>query len=336
MIFKTHSRQLCKTLSMLLICAATLPLSSMSQAQTTSSNYPNKIIKVVVPQPPGGGFDFVGRLLADRLGKQMGQGFVVENKPGSGTLIGTDFVAKSAPDGYTLLTGSISNIALNPGLYRNLPYDSLKDFEALGLAVSYSYTLMARKDLPLSTLKDVMAYAKANPGKLTYASSGDGSPQHLAGLMFTNRTGVEMLHVPYKGGAPAITDLMGGVVDMAFSPLPEALPHIKAGKLHPVGILSDKRASTAPDIPTLKEGGVNNVVLSAWIGLLAPAKTPQPVIDKLNQSVKTMLHSPDMKAKLQEAGMESAVDEAKPLQQVISEEIKIHAELVKAAGLVPQ
>ena len=169
----------------LLAVAALLPL-----AQAQGSPYPNRVIKVVVPQPPGGGFDFVGRLLADRLGKQIGQSVIVENKPGSGTLVGTDLVAKSAPDGYTLLVGSVSNLALNPGLYPNLPYDSLRDFEPLGLAVSYSYTLMARKDLSLGSLKDVVAFAKANPGKLTYASAGNGSGQHVLAAALWHLAGV--------------------------------------------------------------------------------------------------------------------------------------------------
>ena len=298
--------------------------------------FPSKPVRVLVGAAPGGPADFMGRTFSDAASPELGQPFVVDNKAGASGQIGTPLVSRAAPDGYTLMVSPASFLTTNKSIFKTLPYNPETDFTPVTKLVNQPMVLVVKDKARFATPADVLAVAKANPGKLTYASSGDGSPQHLAGLMFMNRTGVEMLHVPYKGGAPAITDLMGGVVDMAFSPLPEALPHIKAGKLHPVGILSDKRASTAPDIPTLKEGGVNNVVLSAWIGLLAPAKTPQPVIDKLNQSVKTMLHSPDMKAKLQEAGMESAVDEAKPLQQVISEEIKIHAELVKAAGLIPQ
>jgi len=179
------------------------------------------------------------------------------------------------------------------------------------------------------------AAARASPGKLTYASSGDGSPQHLAGLMFESNSGVKLRHVPYKGGAPAITDLIGGQVDMAFSLLPAALPHIKSGKLFAVGVLSDKRAISAPEIPTLREGGVNNVVLPAGIGLLVPAKTPQPIVDKISKSAKAFLRG-DAKTKLIDIGMEPAADESKPLAQVITEEIRIHADFVKAAGLVPQ
>ena len=324
------------TLRRMSLLACTLGLLATAMPASAQGTYPDHTVKLLVALPAGGGVDIIARLVGQKLAATTGQPFVVDNRAGASGQIGVPAVAKAAPDGYTLMVSPASFLTTNKSIFKTLPYNPETDFTPITKLVNQPMVLVVRDKSRFATPADVLAAAKANPGKLTYASSGDGSPQHLAGLMFTNRTGVEMLHVPYKGGAPAITDLMGGVVDMAFSPLPEALPHIKAGKLHPVGILADKRASTAPDIPTLKEGGVNNVVLSAWIGLLAPAKTPQPVIDKLNQSVKTMLQSPDMKAKLQEAGMESAVDEAKPLQQVISEEIKIHAELVKAAGLVPQ
>jgi tripartite-type tricarboxylate transporter receptor subunit TctC len=216
-----------------------------------------------------------------------------------------------------------------------LPYNPETDFVPITKLVNQAMVLVVHDKARYPNPAAIIAAAKANPGKITFASSGDGSPQHLAGLLFESKTGVKLLHVPYKGGAPAITDLIGGQVDMAFAPLPEALQYIKSGKLFPVGVLAEKRAISAPDIPTLKEVGVNNVYLSAWIGLLAPANTPQPIIDKLNKSVKGFMHS-DAKNKLIELGMEPAVDEIKPLAQTISEEIKLHAELVKAAGLVPQ
>ena len=229
-----------------------------------------------------------------------------------------------------------SFLTTNKSIFKTLPYNPETDFVAITKLVNQAMVLVVRDKTRFATAAELLAAAKASPGKLSYASSGDGSPQHLAGLLFESRTGARMLHVPYKGGAPAITDLMGGVVDMAFAPLPEALPHIKAGKLHPLGVLSEKRAVSAPEIPTLREGGIDNVVLSAWIGLLAPAKTPQPVVDRLNASVKAMLRGGEAKARLLEVGMEPAVDDARPLAQVIPEEIRLHAELVKAAGLVPQ
>ena len=307
-------------------------LATPSAAQGT---YPDHPVKVIVALPAGGSVDMVARMISQQLATDLGQPFVVDNRAGGSGQIGVPAVAKAAPDGYTLMVSPASFLTTNKSIFKALPYNPETDFVAVTKLVNQAMVLVVRDKTKFATPADILAAAKTNPGKLTYASSGDGSPQHLAGLMFESQTGVKLLHVPYKGGAPAITDLIGGQVDMAFAPLPEALPHIKSGKLHPVGVLSDKRAISAPEIPTLKEGGVSNVVLSAWIGLLAPAKTPQPVLDRVSKSVKTMLRS-DAKNRLIEIGMEPAVDDAKPLGQVISEEIRIHADLVKTAGLVPQ
>ncbi len=297
--------------------------------------YPNRPDKVIVALPAGGSVDMVARLVSQQLATDLGQPFVVDNKAGGSGQIGVPIVARAAPDGYTVMVSPASFLTTNKSIFKTLPYNPEADFAPVTKLVNQAVVLVVRDKTRFKTVADVLAAAKAAPGALTYASSGDGSPQHLAGLLFESRTGVKLLHVPYKGGAPAITDLMGGQVDMVFAPLPEALPHIKAGKLYPVGLLSDKRSASAPDIPTLREGGVNNVTLSAWIGLLAPAKTPQPILDRLAKSAKTLLQG-DAKAKLLELGMEPAVDDAKPLGQIISEEIRLHAELVKAAGLVPQ
>jgi tripartite-type tricarboxylate transporter receptor subunit TctC len=312
--------------------ASCLILSAPAFAQDA---YPNRPVKVIVALPAGGSVDMVARMISQQLATDLGQPFVVDNRAGGSGQIGVPAVARSAPDGYTLMVSPASFLTTNKSIFKSLPYNPEADFAPVTKLVNQAMVLVVRDKTRFATVANVLAAAKAEPGKLTYASSGDGSPQHLAGLLFESRTGAKLLHVPYKGGAPAITDLMGGVVDMAFSPLPEALPHIKAGKLHPVGVLSEKRAISAPEIPTLREGGVDNVVLSAWIGLLAPAKTPQAVLDRLDKSVKTLLRG-DAKARLLELGMEPAVDDAKPLAQVISEEIRLHAELVKAAGLVPQ
>ena len=317
----------------LALCAAScLTWTVPSLAQDT---YPSHPVKVIVALPAGGSVDMVARLVSQQLAADLGQPFVVDNRAGASGQIGVPVVARAAPDGYTLMASPASFLTTNKSIFKTLPYNPETDFVPVVKLVNQAMVLVVRDKSKYGTPAEILAAAKANPGKLTYASSGDGSPQHLAGLMFESQTGVRMLHIPYKGGAPAITDLMGGVVDMAFAPLPEALPHIRAGKLHPVGVLSDKRAISAPEIPTLREGGVNNVILSAWIGLLAPAKTPQPILDRLSKSVKTMFRG-EARARLIEVGMEPAADEAKPLAQVISEEIRLHAELVKAAGLVPQ
>ena len=312
--------------------ASTLISVVPSSAQ---DSYPSRPVKVVVALPAGGSVDMVARLVSQQLAADLGQPFVVDNKAGASGQIGTPLVSRAAPDGYTIMVSPASFLTTNRSIFKTLPYNPETDFAPVTKLVNQAMVLVVRDKARFGTAADVLAAAKANPGKLTYASSGDGSPQHLAGLMFESRTGARLMHIPYKGGAPAITDLMGGVVDMVFAPLPEALPHIKAGKLHPVGVLSEKRSASAPDIPTLREGGVDNVVLSAWIGLLAPAKTPQPILDRLDKSAKTLLRG-DAKAKLLEVGMEPAADEATPLGQVIAEETRLHADLVKAAGLVPQ
>lgn len=312
--------------------ASALAFVAPSWAQ---DSYPSRPVKVIVALPAGGSVDMVARMVSQQLSADLGQPFVVDNRAGASGQIGVPVVAKAPPDGYTIMVSPASFLTTNKSIFKTLPYNPEADFAPVTKLVNQAMVLVVRDKTRFATAADVLAAAKANPGKLTYASSGDGSPQHLAGLMFESRTGTKLLHIPYKGGAPAITDLIGGVVDMAFAPLPEALPHIKAGKLFPIGVLSEKRAVSAPDIPTLREGGVDNVVLSAWIGLLAPAKTPQPILDRLNQSVKSMLRG-DARTKLLEVGMEPAVDDVKPLGQVIGEEIRIHAELVKAAGLVPQ
>ena len=321
-----------RSIFVVLGAASSLILVAPSSAQ---DSYPSRPVKVVVALPAGGSVDMVARLVSQQLATDLGQPFVVDNKAGASGQIGTPLVARSAPDGYTLMVSPASFLTTNKSIFKTLPYNPETDFAPVTKLVNQAVVLVVRDKARFGTAADVLAAAKANPGKLTYASSGDGSPQHLAGLLFESRTGARLLHIPYKGGAPAITDLMGGVVDMVFAPLPEALPHIKAGKLHPVGVLSDKRAVSAPDIPTLREGGIDNVVLSAWIGLLAPAKTPQPILDRLDKSVKTLLRG-DARTKLLEVGMEPASDDAKPLGQVIAEEIRLHADLVKAAGLVPQ
>ncbi|MDQ0032915.1 tripartite-type tricarboxylate transporter receptor subunit TctC [Variovorax boronicumulans] len=320
----------------LLAALGAIALLAVSTASLAQDPYPNRPVKVIVALPAGGSVDMVARLVSQQLAADLGQPFVVDNKAGASGQIGTPLVARAAPDGYTLMVSPASFLTTNKSIFRTLPYNPEVDFAPVTKLVNQAMVLVVRDKARFASVADVLAAAKANPGRLTYASSGDGSPQHLAGLMFESRTGTRLLHIPYKGGAPAITDLIGGVVDMVFAPLPEALPHIRGGKLHAVGVLSDKRAVSAPEIPMLREGGVEGVVLSAWIGLLAPAKTPRPILERLDKSVKALLMRGDARARLLEVGMEPAPDDAKPLGQVIAEEIRVHAELVKAAGLVPQ
>ncbi len=285
---------------------------------SAQSAFPSRALKVVVPQPPGGGFDFVGRLLADRLGKALGQAVVVENRPGSGTLIGTDAVAKAAPDGYTLLTGSVSNIALNMGLYPNLPYDSLRDFEPVGLAVSYSYTLMARKDLPFKSLKELVAEAKARPAKLTYASAGNGSGQHVLAAALWHLAGVQLVHVPYRGAQAAYQDLLGGRVDVFFDLSPTARPQVDAGNVKALAVSGATRNAMHPDVPTITETGTAALDLESWFGLFAPVRTPPDVLERLRSELSRVIAAPDVVDAFQKAGgkaMNLNVGEARALVQ---------------------
>lgn len=296
-----------------LLCAALAPAQALAQGA-----YPSKPLKVVVPQPPGGGFDFVARLLADRLGKLMGQSVVVENRPGSGTLIGTDAVAKAAPDGYTLLTGSVSNLALNMGLYPNLPYDSLRDFEPVGLAVSYSYTLMARKDLPMNSLKELVAYAKSNPGKLTYASAGNGSGQHVLAAALWHLAGVQLVHVPYRGAQAAYQDLLGGRVDVFFDLSPTARVQVDAGNARALAVSGSARNPMHPDVPTITETGVAALDLESWFGFFVPSKTPPEMVDRLRTDLARVIAAPDVMEIFRKAGgkpMSLSVAETRALVQ---------------------
>lgn len=267
-----------------------------------ASAFPNKPLRVIVPQPPGGGFDVVGRLLADRLGKALKQPVVVENRTGSGTLNGTDLAAKADADGYTLVVGSISNIALNMGLYKNPPYNSLRDFEPLGLAVSYSYTLMCRKDLPYKTLKEVIAYAKANPGKLTYASAGVGSGQHVLAAALWQQAGVDITHIPYRGAQMAYQDLIGGRVDMFFDLSPTARSQIESGNVRALAVSGATRQPTLPDVPTIRDSGVAKLELESWFGLFAPAKTPPKVLERLRKEMDSIIAARDVSDTFRKAG----------------------------------
>ena len=298
--------------------------------------YPERPVKVIVALPAGGSADMIARVVTQKMATALGQPFVVDNKAGASGQIGMPQVSQALPDGYTLTVSPASFLTTNKSIFKSLPYDPEADFVPVTRLVNQPMVLVVKDKQKFPTLAAVMAAAKAAPGKLTYASSGDGSPQHLAALMFTTRTGTDMLHVPYKGGAPAINDTLAGTVDMLFAVLPEALPHIQSGKLHALGLMAPQRIGTLPQTPTMTEAGAPEMNLSAWVGLLAPAKTPQPVIERLQRAAHAALADADTKAKLAASGMEVAPSTSQQLKDAITEEIKIHAELVKAAGLAAQ
>ena len=309
-----------------------LGLCGSALAQNT---YPTKPVKVMVALPAGGSADMIARVVSQKLGEQLGQSFVVENKAGGSGQIGMPQVARAAPDGYTLTVSPASFLTTNKSIFKQLPYDPEADFQPISTLVNQPMVLVVKDATKFPNVASLIAQAKAAPGKLTYASSGDGSPQHLGALMFETRTQAQMLHVPYKGGAPAINDTLAGNVDMLFAVLPEALPHIQSGKLHALGLMSPQRSALLPQVPTMVESGYADLNLSAWVGLLAPAKTPADIVDKLNQAVHTLLQG-DVKDKLASSGMEATASTPQALKAIIASDLKLHAELVKAAGLQPQ
>jgi tripartite-type tricarboxylate transporter receptor subunit TctC len=316
-----------------LALAAAVATLALPAVHAQGQGYPNKPVRVIVPQPPGGGFDSVGRMLADRLGKQMGQTFVVENRPGSGTLVGTDLAAKAAPDGYTVLVGSVSNFAINPGLYPNLPYDSLHDFEPIGLVVSYSYTLMARKDLPFRTLQEVIAHAKANPGKLNYASGGNGSGQHVLAAALWRLANVEISHVPYRGAQPAYQDLLGGRVDLFFDLSPTARPQVDAGNVRALAVSGHERNPMHPQVPTVLETGVAPVELESWFGLFAPAKTPPEVLARLRAEFAKVAAAPDLQETLLRGGGKPLALIGDDARAVVKRDVERWSKLVRSLNI---
>jgi tripartite-type tricarboxylate transporter receptor subunit TctC len=296
----TTSPSLLRQLSValpLLIAAATA-----AHAQTTAEGYPGRTVTIVVPFPAGGGTDLGARLLAQKLAQKWGQGVVIDNRGGAAGLVGAEMVAKAKPDGYTLLIGNVGTQSINPSLYKKMPYDAERAFVPVSLVAELPFVMMVSPTLPAKTVKEFVALAKASPGKVTFASSGSGGSPHLTGEIFSAAADVRMTHVPYKGGTPAMTDLMGGHVDVLFASILESASYIKAGKLRGLAVTSAARSPTLPDLPTLAEAGVPNAVSGSWIGLLAPAGTPQAIVDKLAADVKSVIAADDTRQKLIEQG----------------------------------
>jgi tripartite-type tricarboxylate transporter receptor subunit TctC len=311
--------------------AALLP-AAPARAQ---GRYPDQPVKLIVALPAGGSVDMVARALAQRLQAAWGQPWVVDNRAGGSGQIGMPAVARAAADGYTLTISPASFLTTNKSVFRKLPYDPEADFAPITRLVNQPMVLVVKDRQKYPTVAALVAAAKAAPGSLTYASSGDGSPQHLGGVLFETRTQTRLLHIPYKGGVLAINDTIGGQVEAMFAVLPEAVPHVQAGKLHALGVMSPKRSPVLPNVPTMAEAGVAGLNLSAWMALLAPAKTPRAIVDQLNRAV-AMAFDTDLRAKLAESGIEVATSTPEELQQLIAQDIKLHAELAKAAGIVPQ
>ena len=294
--------------------------------------YPTKPIRIVVPFPAGGTTDVLARAAAQKLAETLGQPAVVDNRPGAGGNIGAELVAKSAPDGYTLLMGTVGTHAINPGLYPKLPYDHVKDFAPVILVAGVPNVLVINPALPVNSVPELIAYAKANPGKLNFASSGNGTSIHLSAELFKTMAGVQMTHVPYKGSAPALQDLVGGQVQLMFDNLPSSLALIKGGKLKALAVTSGARAAALPDVPTLAESGLPGFEASSWFGLLAPTGTPSSVIAKLNGEIAKWLATPEAKEKLLAQGANAAGGTAEEFAQFIAAETAKWQKVVKESG----
>ena len=275
----------------------------LAGADAWAQAYPNRAIHIIAPFPAGGGYDFLSRLIGAEMTKTFGQPVIVENKSGANGNIGTDAAAKSAPDGYTLLMGGNSPLALNVGLYPKLPYDPLRDFEPVSRVATQPNLFAANPKVPVKSVAELVQYAKANPGKLTYASNGNGSPQHLAAEQLKRMAGIDMVHVPYKGAAPTAQALLAGEVSVAFNIILLPLPHVQSGKLTGLAVASSKRSPLAPDIPTMAELGYP-IDIDTWYGLVAPAGTPRDVVAKLNVETVRILNLSDLREKTRSQGID--------------------------------
>ncbi len=317
-----------KLLHKLIAIPALAALALGAQAQT----FPNKPIRLVCPFPPGGAVDIASRAVAHELTQSLGQPVTVDNRPGAGGNIGAEIVAKSPADGYTLLMTTSGIMAINPALYSKLPFDPLKDFSPVSMVVSLNNVLVVNPSLPFKSVKDVIAAAKAQPGKLTYASSGNGTSIHLSGELFKSMAGVDMLHIPYKGSAPAVTDLLAGQVNMMFDNIPSSLPHIKAGKLRALAVTGSKRSQLLPDLPTIAEAGVPGYDSYVWFGVVAPAGTPADMVQKLNAAIAKAAASPAFRGRLTEQGYDIVTSTPEQMTDSIRGELAKWGKIVKASG----
>jgi tripartite-type tricarboxylate transporter receptor subunit TctC len=313
------------------ILASLLALACAVHGAAALAQYPTRPARMLVGFTPGGGVDINARLLASKLTEYLGQQFVVENRPGAGTNIANEFVAKSAPDGYTLLFNSPA-VAINMSLYKNPPYDALRDFTGVSVFSESTNILVVPASLPVKSVQELVALAREKPGALNYSSAGSGSTQHLAAELFKLRTGTKIVHVPYKGSAPSLTALISGDVQLSFVNPVAIGQHINSGRLRALGVAGAKRSALMPDVPTIKEAGVEGVEVPLWFGLLAPAGTPRETVQTLAAAVKKGAHSPDMQKRLLEQGAEPVGSTPEEFQAMLKEEVARWAEVVKMSG----
>lgn len=297
-----------------------------------AQGYPSKPIKLVVPFAPGGFTDVVARILGQKLSTTMGQPFVIENKAGAGSIIGTDFVAKAAPDGYTLVMVSTTHV-ISPWIYKSMPYDPIKNFTVVTKLVDSPYVLLVNPKVQARNVQEFIALAKAAPDSIRYASSGNGSSQHLMGGLFVSMTGAKLQHVPYKGSGAAATDLVAGVVESSFAGVPNALAQVPQGRLKALAVTTAKRIPQLPDVPTLQEAGVPGYEASVWLALLAPAGTPQDIVARLNVEIAKVMNLPETKKALYDAGVEVSLSTPEAMSAYMVQELDRWGKVVKDTGI---
>ena len=313
-----------------------MAVSSVSSVYAQSADsYPDKPITIVVPYPPGGFNDTLGRIVGKKLSDAWGKTVVVENKPGAGTVIGSNFVAKSAPDGYTILVAQFP-FSANPYLYKALPYDTLKAFTPVILAGRSPMVLVVNSNSPIKTTGDLLALAKSKPGSVNYGSSGPGSSNHLSMVLFESMSGTSLTQVPYKGSTPLLTDLAGGQVEVAFDAYPHVRPFLQSGKIRPIAIATEFRSSLMPEVPTINESGVKGYETSSWHGFVVPAGTPPAVVDKLNKQINLILKQDDIKKTFQEQGVVPDGGTSSQFEIFIKKQMEIWKKVVTQSGITPE
>ena len=298
-----------------------------------AQSYPSRSVTLIVPSAAGGGTDTIARLIGDQLSKQLGQGFVVENRTGAGMLVGTTAAAKAAPDGHTLLVGLTGNMSVNSSLFAKLPYDPLADFTPVAMLANYPFLVVVNKDLQAKSIKELVALLKSQPGKIDYASAGNGTGQHLAPELFKMMTGTEMGHVPYRGAQPAYQDVISGRVPVFFDNMSTAMSLANSGKVHALAITSKKRSALMPELPTVDEAGVPGYEYHTWFGLWAPKATPQPIVEKLHAEVQKALSDPTVQQRIAATAGEPSHMAPKDIEPFVKAEIAKWAEVVKLAGI---
>jgi tripartite-type tricarboxylate transporter receptor subunit TctC len=316
------------------LCLGWLACAALASGFTYGQDYPNRPIRMVVGFPPGGGTDVVARIITPRLSELLGQSVIIENRPGATGTMAAGQVAKSAPDGYTLMMGHVSVNAIAPSLFKNLSYDVIKDFAPVAIAAAVPHFVVVHPSVPAKSLREMIDYVRARPGKLTYPSAGNGSMPHLAGEVFKAQAGLDILHVPYKGSGQSMADLLGGQHVVAFDTMPASAPHVRSGKLRPLAVSSAQRLPAFPDVPTAREAGLPDYVITTWYGVFAPAGTPPAIVKRLHADIVKAMQTPEVKAKLEGIGADGNVSRSpEEYAALVKSDTERYAKVIKDIGL---